>query len=223
MTHTRSGEIVLLVTLLGLTGCRESNQAAPSPIPRPAMPANPAAIGASAISPDRGPTWRQTAVEVLGSGFRANASLTFGGIPAIDVRVVEVGTIWARSALHAAGAVDVIVTNPGGERATLVGGFTYDPVPLPTVTSSPGVVAPGTQFSVSWNTPIAGHYDWIALFRVGSPSEGSALWYRYIDGSTFATVTLNAPSQPGQYEFRYFPDDDHIDVARSAAVTVTQP
>jgi hypothetical protein len=56
---------------------------------------------------------------------------------------------------------------------------------------------------------------------VGDPSTSYDLWWKYTDGGTSGTFTLNAPTQPGQYEFRYLLDDGFVDTARSTPVTVS--
>jgi hypothetical protein len=64
--------------------------------------------------------------------------------------------------------------------------------------------------------------DWIGLFKLGDPSTNyEEYWWEYTNGATSGTKTIIAPSQPGQYEFRYLLDDGYIDVIRSMAVTVT--
>ena len=45
----------------------------------------------------------------------------------ITATVLDAGTIAILTPAHAAGTVDVIVTNPGGLEARLVGGFAYEP------------------------------------------------------------------------------------------------
>jgi hypothetical protein len=61
--------------------------------------------------------------------------------------------------------------------------------------------------------------DWIGLFRVGDDNTAS-VWSLPTTGVN-GTLTLSAPVQPGEYEFRYLVDDDYIDVARSRPVTVS--
>jgi hypothetical protein len=96
------------------------------------------------------------------------------------------------------------------------------------LTASPSLVTSGGQLTMSWSAPSGqgcnGGGDWIAIFRVGDPDiTGAAnghsdLWYIHLCGATSGTSTLNAPSQPGQYEFRYMSGD--TSVARSNPVTV---
>ena len=46
-------------------------------------------------------------------------------VMALSVTVVNSTTITAIAPAHAAGPVDVVVTNPGGSGGTLTGAFTY--------------------------------------------------------------------------------------------------
>jgi hypothetical protein len=112
-----------------------------------------------------------------------------------------------------------VVTNPGGQRVMLAGGFLYATASL---TVTPGVVAPGGQLQVSWTFPTPDFSDWIGLFIVGD-SNFDYLDYQYTTGATSGTQTWTAPAQPGLYEFRYLPNDDYYDVMRSSPFTVAGP
>ena len=57
------------------------------------------------------------------------------------------------------------------------------------------------------------------MFRTGEPDTAYG-WWEYTYAATSGTLTLTAPSQAGQYEFRYLLDDEYIDAARSSLVTV---
>ena len=62
---------------------------------------------------------------LTGTGFRSGMQVLFGGTPATGVAVNGPGTqLTAVAPAHAAGAVDVSVSTPGGS-ATLPGGYTY--------------------------------------------------------------------------------------------------
>jgi len=100
-----------------------------------------------------------------------------------------------------------------------------DPQPTPppppnqavyTLTPSANTVAPGEQLSVSWTASRGGTEDWIGLFSVGpGPCHYGLNWQKNTDGATSGTFTLIAPTQPGQYEFRYYPGDVCVEAARS--------
>jgi hypothetical protein len=184
----------------------------------------PASLAVKFVTPTSGPPG--TPLTISGTGFLSGAIVSVGGVDAGNVVRVSELVITATAPPHDAGSVDVVVTNPGGERSTLTGGFSY-PVPQGTgVTASltvrPAGVAPGGQLQVDWAISGPGFDDWIGLFRVGDPNI-AYLDYQYTTGRTTGTQTWVAPSQPGQYQFRYLPNDGYIDVARSEPITVQGP
>ena len=63
-------------------------------------------------------------VVVRGMGFQAGATVTMDGIAAATTFVSSTA-LSVRVPLHAAGFVDVVVTNPGGQDARLAAGFAY--------------------------------------------------------------------------------------------------
>lgn len=76
------------------------------------------------VKPASGPTTGRS-VTINGSGFQPGAAVSFGGVSAASVVVASSGKITADAPPHAAGMVDVTVSNPDGGSATLVNGFTY--------------------------------------------------------------------------------------------------
>ena len=162
-------------------------------------------------------------VEIFGTGFQPGATVTLDGAASnVDISSTA---IRAKTPVHAPGAVDVVVTNPDGRKATLTAGYTFRVV---TVTASDNVVAPGGQVTVSWVAPGRSNPmfegDWLGFFRVGD-SNWNFVWAQDLTGAA-GTLTLNAPAQPGQYEFRYLLGDDfivdgnYVDIARTSPVTV---
>ena len=118
--------------------------------PPPPAP-DPTVTGAS---PNSGTTAGGTSVTISGANFASGATVTFGGAAATNVNVVSGSTMTATTPAHAAGAVNVVVMNPGGQSGTLAGGYTYTaPAPqAPTVTSvSPntGPTAGGTSVTIT--------------------------------------------------------------------------
>src|SRR5438093_7939270 len=55
--------------------------------------------------------------------------------------------------------------------------------------------------------------------RHGAANGHSDLWFTHLCGATSGTSTLNAPTDPGEYEFRYMVGD--AAVARSNPVTAS--
>jgi hypothetical protein len=64
---------------------------------------------------------------VTGSGFLSDTTVSFGGVAAPAVAVLDSNGTRLRVVTppHAVGAVDVVVTNPDGRSATLPGGYTF--------------------------------------------------------------------------------------------------
>ena len=71
---------------------------------------------------------------------------------------------------------------------------------------------------MSWTAPGARAGDWLAVVKVGGNYDDD--WWGSTGGATSGSRTLNAPTRPGQYEFRYLVDDSFVDIARSSPVTV---
>ena len=79
----------------------------------------------TSISPTSGPTGGGTPVTISGTNFASGATVTFGGTAATNVVVVSSTTITATTPAHAAGAVNVVVTNSNGQSGTLTNGYSY--------------------------------------------------------------------------------------------------
>ena len=79
----------------------------------------------TAILPLSGPTTGGTTVAVTGSGFSSGATVTMGGVAVASVQVDSSTSIRVVAPVHSAGTVDVVVTNPDGQTAALLGGYTY--------------------------------------------------------------------------------------------------
>ena len=103
------------------------------------------------ISPTSGTTAGGTAVSITGTGFLSGATVSVGGTAATNVVVVGSTSITATTPAHAAGAVNVVVTNTDAQAGTLTNGYTYTN-PAPTVTGiSPnsGTTAGGTSVTIT--------------------------------------------------------------------------
>jgi hypothetical protein len=94
------------------------------------------------VSPSQGPVDGGTAVVVGGSNFQSGASVSFGGIQASSVVYVNSATLNVTTPAHAAGAVDVAVTNPNGRTGTLAQSFTYNDTTSSGVGSGGGTTPP---------------------------------------------------------------------------------
>ena len=109
------------------------------------------------ISPTGGPAAGGTAVTITGTNFVAGATVTFGGAAATNVSVVSATSITADTPAHAAGAVDVVVTNPDLQSGTLADGYTYGAAPtVSSVSPTSGSTAGGTAVTITGTNFVAG-------------------------------------------------------------------
>ncbi len=82
------------------------------------------------VSPNTGPISGATPVTITGENFLSGATVKLGGTPATNVTFVNSTSLTATTPAHAAGLVDVLVTNPNGVSRALTGGYSYtNPVP----------------------------------------------------------------------------------------------
>ena len=79
----------------------------------------------SSVTPDSGSTVGGSSITINGTGFLANATVSLGGNPATSVTVDNSSTITALTPAHAAGPVNVVVTNTDAQSGTKVNGYTY--------------------------------------------------------------------------------------------------
>jgi len=158
-------------------------------------------------------------LRLTGGGFLSTTIVTFDGIRAAAVGITN-SSMFVTIPPHAIGPVDITATNPSGETAVLKAGFTYG-IP-PTLALNVSTAAAGSPVQVSWTATTTWGLDWIGLFRVGA-ANADWLKYFYTGGAKSGTSTLTMPLEPGQYEFRYLPNDSYVDIARSSLVTVTSP
>jgi hypothetical protein len=208
---------ISLLAVVGMSlGCGKP-PSGPSPLAvrMTAAAPNPG-FAVTAISPTEGLTGET--VRVAGAEFLKGATLTLDGVTATVTGVTST-VITATTPAHAAGTVDVVVTNPGGQSGTMSGGYKYEVV---TLTVGSNRVASGSQLSVTWEAPGGRSTgDWIGFFRVGSSSRTYEQgWWDYTNAARSGTFTFSAPNQPGEYEFRYLVEDGFVDAARSEPVTV---
>jgi hypothetical protein len=79
----------------------------------------------TSVSPNSGSTVGGTSVNIAGTNFSSGATVKFDSSAATNVSVVSSTSITATVPAHAAGPVNIVVTNPNGQSATLTNGFTY--------------------------------------------------------------------------------------------------
>jgi PKD repeat protein len=100
------------------------------------------------ITPSSGSTSGGTFVTITGANLTTTTGVTFDGIAATGITVVNDNTITTTTPAHAAGAVTVIVTTPGGT-ATGTNAYTYVTVPVATFSGTPvwGLAPLNVQFN----------------------------------------------------------------------------
>jgi subtilisin family serine protease len=113
-----------------------------------------------AVAPAQGPVSGGTAVTLSGDQFQSagSTSVQFGSAACTDVVVVDSGTITCTTPAHAAGEVEVTVTNPDGQSVVLVDGFRYVELPpfLTAVTPTQGFTRGGTRVTVQGGNLLVG-------------------------------------------------------------------
>jgi len=156
-------------------------------LPKSGGPA--AAPTVSSIAPVSGTTAGGTSVTITGTGFVSGTTVTLGGAAATAVTVVSATSITATTPAHAAGAVNVTVTNPDGQSGTLNSGFTYTSpggLPSPWATADIGGPAPAGSATYSSGT--------FTLSGGGADIYGNADAFRFVyrpmtgDGEIIARV-----------------------------------
>src|SRR5439155_20141437 len=107
----------------------------------------------SSITPNSGGVNGGTSVTLMGANFVAGTTVTVGGIPATNVNVLAGTSLTAVTPADNAGMVDVLVTNPDSQSATLSSAYTYlvpgDPPGITQITPSAGPTYGGTTVVIS--------------------------------------------------------------------------
>ncbi len=105
----------------------------------------------SGATPTSGINSGATAITITGTNFLSGATVKVGGVSATNVVFVGTTSLTAMTPAHAAGLVDVAVTNPDSQVATKTGAYTYV-IPAPTISAvSPtlGPITGGTTITIT--------------------------------------------------------------------------
>jgi hypothetical protein len=110
------------------------------------------------VAPLSGSIGGGTAITITGNNFVNGASVTIGGVPVTGVTVVNSTSITGLTGAHAAGVVNVTVTNPDTQSGTLTNGFTYvgPPPVVGSVAPTSGSASGGTAITVSGSNFLTG-------------------------------------------------------------------
>ncbi|MDD1655389.1 MAG: IPT/TIG domain-containing protein, partial [Methanomicrobiales archaeon] len=140
----------------------------------------------TSITPASGPTAGGTDVTIGGADFLDGGSfgVTIGGNPATNVVRVDATHITATTPAHAAGAVDVVVTNSDGQTGTLADGYTYVAPPTVTgITPASGPTAGGTAVTIGGSNFVAGGSFGVTI----GGADASGVW---VDATHITATTL---------------------------------
>lgn len=139
------------------------------------------------VSPNRGSPSGGDAATITGINFVSGLTVTFGGVPAtVNSRTANSINVTTPGG---SGPVDVVVTNPDTQSATLKNAFNYTPPPGPpsvgSVTPSSGSSKGGTAITVAGSGFTNG-----AIVTVGGTR---ALSIAVVNGSTITATTPSGP------------------------------
>ena len=154
--------------------------------------------------------------DVVGS---ANAAVSWSMNPALGT-LTAAGLYTAPAALASAQTIRITAASaadPSRSGSALVTVTPTNPTIAATITTSATTVSANGLLTVSWSVGAAYGTDWIALYQSGT---NNIVWSTSVAGRSSGSISLNAPAQPGQYQFRYLPQDGSTPSAQSAIVTV---
>jgi hypothetical protein len=158
----------------------------------------------------------QFTADVAGS---PNTAVSWSMNPALGT-LTAAGLYTAPATLTSAQTIRITAASsadPSRSGSALVTIAPANPAMTPTITASPTTVSPNGSLTVSWSVGIAYGTDWIALYQTGT---NNVVWSTVVAGQSSGAISLSAPAQPGQYQFRYLPQDGNTASAQSAIVTV---
>jgi len=130
------GTLSLNVTVTTSAGCSDARFA------NVAVALPPVTV--TTITPGLGTTAGGSPITINGSGFVAGATVSIGGTAATNVVVVSATKITAKTPAHAAGFVNVAVTNSDTSAGTLASGFRYQAIVFDP--NADGVIDPADIF-----------------------------------------------------------------------------
>ncbi|MBI3173792.1 MAG: IPT/TIG domain-containing protein [Chloroflexi bacterium] len=172
------------------------------------------------ITPNSGPVAGGTSVVITGTGFTGATGFTFGGTNA-TCTVISDTQINCTAPSHTAGAVDVVVTVPGGS-ATSVGGFTYIATAITGMNPTSGptsggttVVITGTGFTGATGFTFGGTN---ASCAVNSDTQITCTTPAHTAGPVDVVVTVPGGSATSVGGFTYIPAT--LTLTASGAATI---
>ena len=140
MSPRRPWTVIVFTLIVGAgisPGCGDDPPGAPSsytPVFEP--------LALTRVAPDSGPTESAVPVTLIGTGFKNHARVTIDGAP-VEAVVTGSTRILTTAPPHAAGPVEIAVTNPDGQRVALASGYRYVLVTVTAVTPAAGLSGDG--------------------------------------------------------------------------------
>lgn len=161
------------------------------------------------VTPNTGTTLGGTLVTIAGTDFGPGATMTFGGVSATNVIVVNLMKITATVPAHGVGGVSVVVTNTDMSSVSLPNGYIYQNPTVTAVSPSSGSIAGGTQVTISGtNFGIGATVKFGSVFAtnivVVNPTTITATVPAHVAGTVNVDVTntdISSGSLPSGYTY----------------------
>ena len=138
------------------------------------------------VVPAFGPGTGSSIVIVAGTGFAAGAAVSFGGVAATSVSVVNSTTLTVHPPTHSAASVAVAVTNPGGATGSRANAYKF--------------LAPTGSFGIQYFTVTTG-----AVTDITAGPDGN-LWLLNNGGEDLATWSVSKMTPSGVFTNYPLPD-----------------
>ncbi|MCI0341279.1 MAG: IPT/TIG domain-containing protein, partial [Planctomycetales bacterium] len=145
----------------------------------------------TSVSPATGPGSGGTTVTLTGSNFVSGATIAFGGALATSVTVVSATTATCTTPPGTGYAVNVALTNPDGQSATLASGFTYYWNPtISGISPSSGPTGGGTFVTATGTNFVLGTV--VSLWASGNLANMTVVSSTTLTGFTAPTATAGS-------------------------------
>jgi IPT/TIG domain/Carboxypeptidase regulatory-like domain len=187
---------------------------AAAPVPAPTI---------ATVSPASGSVTGGVVVTITGTNLTGVTAVSFDGVAGTALTPVSATQLTVATPAHAAGAVDVAVTTPGGT-ATSVGAFTYQPVVPPGPVTGVSAVPASTSIVLSWTDPTAASFTGVMIRRAlgATPPATATAGTLVVDAAKPATSYTNTGlASLTQYSYALFAHDGTPVYAAAATVTST--
>ena len=161
-----------------------------------------AAPTVTSVTSNGGPLAGTTSVTITGTGFLTGATVKFDSLSCTSAVVVSSTSIICSTPSHAAGTVNVVVTNTDAQLGTLTNGFTYRAAPTVTsVSQNAGAITGSTFVTITGTGFVTGATVTMGSVTCSAPTVTSSTTITCYSGAHAAglvTVAVtNTDSQSG--------------------------